>query len=139
MSDPTSTFSYRVNNPMNLRPLANSQMWRGQTDVESGFCTFSDPRWCFRAWLIEAFSYQAAWGCQHVWDWIVHYAPEADGNDPVVYTQEVESYMQIPHGSVIVLERDKLPFCKGQMNVEIGGVPYSDDLILEGFSWRAGH
>jgi len=135
----TDTFGYQHNNPLNLRPLANGQMWHGQTGVLSGFCTFSDPRYCFRAWLMECHSYQATWGCQHVWDYIVHYAPAADDNDPVTYTHEVEDYMHLPRGSAFSLEDRKLDFCKGQMSVEIGGVPYDDELILEGFSWVTTH
>jgi hypothetical protein len=96
---------------------------------------FSEPRWCFRAWLIEAHSYKTTWGCESVGDYIQHYAPSGDNNDPASYTATVEKFMGLAPGEWFDLDARKLDFIKGQMTVEIGGTPYPDALIAEGFSW----
>lgn len=133
--DLTETLGFKLNNPLNMRPLGGGVLWHGQTGQANGFCVFSDVRWCFRAWLIEARNYRLTWNCQTVFDYIKHYAPEGDGNDPVAYAGAVEKYMGVASGSPVDLDHDKLLFCKGQMVEEIGGVPYDDSLITEGFSW----
>jgi hypothetical protein len=130
----TDTLGFKQNNPLNMRPLPN-QLWHGQSGTANGFCVFTDVRWCFRAWLIEAHSYRSAWNCKTVFDYIEHYAPEGDGNDPVAYAAEVEIFMGLRPGEAFDLDARALDFCKGQMLVEIGGIPFIDDLIREGFSW----
>ena len=131
----TDTIGYRQNNPLNMRPLGGGQLWHGQSGSSNGFCVFLDPRWCFRAWLMEAHSYRSTWNCKTVMDYIRHYAPPEDDNDPTAYTQAVEKYMGLAPNEPFDLDARALDFCKGQMMVEIGGVPYSDSLIKQGFSW----
>lgn len=133
----TDTLGFRLHNPMNMRPLGAGALWHGQTGSSDGFCVFSDPRWCFRAWLIEARNYRLTWDCKCVMDYIRHYAPPEDGNDPVAYTAAVEKFMNLGPGEAFDLDEagEALDFCKGQMTVEIGGIPYPDDMIQEGFSW----
>lgn len=131
--DPTETLGYKQNNPLNMRPLSN-QLWHGQTGAANGFCVFSDAKFCFRAWLIEARNYKKTWGCECVIDYIKHYAPPDDGNDPTAYTATVEKFMGLTPNQWFDLEARALDFCKGQMTVEIGGVPYTDEAIQEGLA-----
>lgn len=132
---PQDTLGFKQNNPLNMRPLGGGQLWHGQTGSANGFCVFSEPRWCFRAWLIEAHSYRSAWGCKSVGDYIKHYAPPEDANDPDAYTRAVEKYMGLQPGEAFDLDARALDFIRGQMSVEIGGVPYNEELIQEGLSW----
>ena len=133
--DPSQSPGFKQHNPLNMRPLGGGVLWHGQTGSANGFCVFSDPRWCFRAWLIEARNYRLTWNCQCVMDYIRHYAPPEDDNDPVAYTAAVEKFMRLGTGEEFDLDERALDFIKGQMCEEIGGAPYPDAMILEGFSW----
>jgi hypothetical protein len=129
---PTDTFGYRHHNPLNMRPLPNGQMWVHQIGSSQGFCIWDDVLYCFRAWKIEARAYVATWGCRTVFDYIRHYAPSEDGNDPVTYSRNVEKYMGLQPNEAFNLEEMDFEFCKGQMVEEIGGIPYSELIIHTG-------
>lgn len=132
--DAKLSMGYRQNNPMNLRPLPSGS-WNGQNGNANGFCVFSDPRYCFRAWLISARHYVQWWNCHTIHDFIYHYAPPTDGNDTETYISQVAGYMGINPEFAFDLETRKLAFIKGQMIEEIGGIPYADEVIEAGFAW----
>lgn len=139
---PQDTLGFKQNNPLNMRPLGGGQLWHGQTGSANGFCVFSEPRWCFRGWIMQAHTYRTFWNCQSVMDYIRHYAPPEDDNDPVAYALSVEKFMGLapadalaPTNAPFDLDARKLDFIRGQMAVEIGGVPYNEELISEGLSW----
>jgi hypothetical protein len=78
-----------------LRPLANGQLWDGQTGVVDGFCQFSDIRWGLRALGKTLASYSiVGWSTPVLM--ASHYAPAGDGtNDPNRYAADFANQLGI--------------------------------------------
>ena len=78
------------NNPGNLRPLPNGQMWNGQTGVQNGFDVFGSPQAGDRAAGLNLENQQRLHGLNTLNEIIPKWAPPGDGaNNPAAYVQRV--------------------------------------------------
>ena len=78
------------NNPGNLRPLPNGQMWQGQTGVAGGFDTFGTPEAGDRAATINLQNQERLHGLNTISQIVAKWAPKGDGaNDPAAYAATV--------------------------------------------------
>jgi hypothetical protein len=82
----------RHNNPLNVRPLANHQTWRGQVGVTgSNFCIFATADEGIRAGALNLRNYQRFHGIDNLVKIVRRYAPAEDQNDEVAYVKSLEN------------------------------------------------
>lgn len=92
----TAPLSIRQNNPGNIRPLPNGQMWLGQTGSGGGFCIFDTMANGFRALCKQIIVYgegtrKINWVGYRLVDGVLKpgiiptWAPPADHNDTHAY------------------------------------------------------
>lgn len=138
-----------INNPGNLRPLPDGEMWLGQTGIREtaagAYCVFADAEHGIRAMAKNLLSYERA-GPLGLNAIFAMWAPARDGNDPVAYARFVAGRLGIAPDQPVRLADPAVlaECCKAIAIMENGRPPapvedwYQDATIEAGVSLALG-
>ncbi|RVT95271.1 hypothetical protein EOD42_16945 [Rhodovarius crocodyli] len=145
MADPKASRGFKNKNPTNLRFIRDpKRAWNGQLGLGDqwmpehlrGMAEYATHALGIRAGVGQLVVNQTRNGLDTIWKQINSWAPESDGNDPVVYARSVATALGVDmHAKIDVRPYRVMKMVLAAIiSMECGGMPYTQAEMDEGMA-----